>query len=63
MCLEMAGKLMLNGSASSLTVASPSAKRANIARRVGFANAAKVWLSLSFSLLIIMISLFNLVVN
>jgi hypothetical protein len=54
MCLEMAGKLILNGSASSLTVASPSAKRAKIARRVEFASAAKVWLSLSSSLLMIM---------
>jgi hypothetical protein len=51
----MAGKLILNGSASSLTVASPSAKRAKIARRVEFANAAKVWLSLSSSLLMIMV--------
>ena len=32
----MAGKLISNGSASSLTVASPSAKRAKIARRVDF---------------------------
>jgi hypothetical protein len=44
MCLEMAGRLIVNGSASSFTVASPFAKRAKIARRVEFANAAKVWL-------------------
>jgi hypothetical protein len=55
MCLEMAGKLKSNGSASSLTVASPSANRAKIARRVEFAKAAKVWLSLSSSLLLTMI--------
>ena len=37
-----AGPLILNGLASSLTVVSPSASRARIARRVGSARAAKV---------------------
>src|SRR5690606_30817361 len=41
-CLEMAGWLISNGSASSVTVASPSASRARSARRVGSARAAKV---------------------
>ena len=39
---EIAGCEMANGSASSLTVASPSASRARIPRRVGSARAAKV---------------------
>ena len=38
----MAGRLRSNGSASLFTVASPSASRASIARRVGSARAAKV---------------------
>ena len=42
MCFEMAGSVSSNGSARSLTVASPSARRARIARRVGLASAAKV---------------------
>jgi hypothetical protein len=63
MCFEIAGKLILKGAASSLTVACPSAKRANIARRVEFANAAKIWLSLSSSLLVIIPSLFSYMVN
>src|SRR5512134_731426 len=41
-CLEMAGWLISNGSASSVTVASPVASRARMARRVGSAKAAKV---------------------
>src|SRR5688572_21431773 len=41
-CLEMAGWLISNGSASSVTVASPVASRARMARRVGSARAAKV---------------------
>ena len=41
-CLEMAGWLSENGATSSLTVASPCAKRARMARRVGSASAAKV---------------------
>ena len=41
-CLEIAGRLIANGSASSLTEASPSVSRARIARRVGSARAAKV---------------------
>ena len=44
-CLEIAGRLMANGSASSETEASPRARRARIARRVGSARAAKVVLS------------------
>jgi hypothetical protein len=40
--LETAGRLMANGSPSSVTEASPVAKRARIARRVGSARAAKV---------------------
>ena len=40
--IEIAGWLIANGSASSLTVASPEASRARIARRVGSASAAKV---------------------
>ena len=35
MCLEIAGSVIANGSASSLTLASPLASRAKIARRVG----------------------------
>src|SRR5215831_10420635 len=41
-CFEIAGWEISNGSASSFTVAWPDAKRANIARRVGSASAAKV---------------------
>ena len=41
-CLEMAGRLISNGSASSVTDVSPSASRARMARRVGSASAAKV---------------------
>ena len=37
--------LMANGSASSVTEVSPSARRARIARRVGSARAEKVALS------------------
>jgi hypothetical protein len=53
MCLEMAGKLILKGSANSFTVASPFAKRANIARRVEFAKAPNVLSNRSSSLLVI----------
>lgn len=38
----MAGMVMSNGAASSVTVASPCARRASIARRVGSAKALKV---------------------
>jgi hypothetical protein len=44
---EIAGRLTENGSASSFTVASPSASRVRIERRVGSARAAKVKLSWS----------------
>src|SRR3981189_2316619 len=37
----MAGCVTSNGSANSITVASPDARRARIARRVGSASAAK----------------------
>ncbi len=51
MCLEIVGRDMSNGAASSLTVAAPPARRARIARRVVFARAAKVslrrWSSVS----------------
>jgi hypothetical protein len=40
--LEIAGWLMWNGAANSVTVASPDASRARIARRVGSADAANV---------------------
>jgi hypothetical protein len=40
--LEIAGWLIANGAASSVTVASPDASRARIARRVGSASAANV---------------------
>src|SRR5262245_27027880 len=50
MCFEMAGSVRSNGSASSLTVASPRASRARIARRVELANTAKVSLSRSSSI-------------
>src|SRR5439155_14849139 len=46
-CLETAWTLIGNGCASSFTVASPSASRSRIARRVGSARAAKVALSSS----------------
>ena len=39
---EIAGRLTGNGAASSFTVASPSARRARIDRRMGSARAAKV---------------------
>ena len=41
-CLEIAGWLMANGSASSMTEASPCASRARMARRVGSDSAWKV---------------------
>ena len=41
-CFDTAGRLMSNGAASSLTVASPVDSRARIARRVGSASAANV---------------------
>ena len=41
-CREIAGRLTEKGSASSLTVASPSARRSTIARRVGSPKAANV---------------------
>src|SRR5579872_2414651 len=40
-CCEIAGWVISKGSASSFTVASPSANRARIARRVGSERAAK----------------------
>src|SRR5919201_1089199 len=46
-CFDTACTLIGNGSASSFTVASPSASRSRIARRVGSARAAKVALSSS----------------
>ena len=46
-CLDTAWLLIVNGSASSATEASPSIRRARIARRVGSARAAKVALSWS----------------
>jgi hypothetical protein len=46
-CREIAGRLIAKGSASSFTVASPSASRVRIERRVGSARAAKVRLSWS----------------
>ena len=45
---------MANGSASSFTVASPSARRARMARRVAFASAAKVSLSRSPPIAVVM---------
>ena len=47
----MAGWLIAKGCASSVTVASPEASRANIALRVGSANAAKVLSSLAEQLI------------
>ena len=44
-CLEIAGRVRSNGSASSPTVASPSASRSRMARLVGSAKAANVMLS------------------
>ncbi len=41
-CFEIAGCDISNGSASSITDASPEARRDRIARRVGSASAAKV---------------------
>ena len=46
-CLEIAGRLMAKGSASSVTDFSPEARRARMARRVGSARAAKVVLRIS----------------
>jgi hypothetical protein len=45
--LEIAGWVMANGSASSITVASPDASLAMMARRVGSASAAKARFSWS----------------
>ena len=42
MCRDTAWTLMANGSASSLTVASPLVRRATIDRRVGSASAANM---------------------
>src|SRR5438309_11022076 len=42
-CFETAGWLIRKGFASCITPASPEARRARIARRVGSARAAKVW--------------------
>jgi hypothetical protein len=39
-CLEMAGMLISNGAASSVTEVSPEASRAGMARWVGSARAA-----------------------
>src|ERR1700686_1164176 len=50
MCFETAGSVRSNGLASSLTVASPCARRARIARRVEFASTAKVSLRRSSSM-------------
>src|SRR5438552_6294004 len=44
-CLEIAGPLISNGSASSETVAWPEARRSRIARLVGSARALNVLLS------------------
>lgn len=41
-CLETAGELIANGSASSVTELSPKLNRARMARRVGSARAASV---------------------
>jgi len=41
-CFEIASFVIANGSASSITDASPDASRARIARRVGSASAANV---------------------
>src|SRR3954453_14850641 len=48
-CFDTAWSVIGNGRASSLTVASPSARRPRMARRVGSARAAKVALSCSES--------------
>jgi len=50
-CLETAGRLMANGSASSVTDVSPNASRARMARRVGSARAAKVVLRRSVGIM------------
>src|SRR3989442_1435316 len=42
-CFDIAGRLTLYGSASSLTVASPADSSSRIARRIGWANAPKTW--------------------
>jgi hypothetical protein len=47
MCLEIAGSVISNGSASSFTVAALVTRWARIARRVELAKAAKVSLSRS----------------
>ncbi len=49
-CREIAGREMSNGSASSVTVASPSLSRAKMARRVGSASAPKIRLSWSVAI-------------
>src|SRR5882672_87023 len=61
-CLEMAGWLIANGSASSVTDASPEARRARIARRVGSARAANVASSWSELGLFITFKLYNLMI-
>jgi hypothetical protein len=57
-CFETAGSVMSNGFASSVTDASPDARRARIARLVGSAIAANVTLSRSVAM-----PLLNLLVN
>src|SRR5487761_956355 len=52
-CLDTAGRLMSNGSASAVTDASPSASRARIARRVGSASAANVVLRRSAAICVL----------
>src|SRR5437879_3661027 len=47
MCLDIAGWLRSKGSISSFTDASPKAKRARMARRVGSESAEKAWLKRS----------------
>ena len=54
---------MSNGSASSVTVASPRDRRARIARRVGSARAENVALSGSFVIVCLTIRLINLMVK
>ena len=63
MCFEIAGKLISNGAASSLTVASPCIRRASIARRVGSDKAAKVRLKASAIGLNVLYLLVNLTIR
>ena len=62
-CLVIAGMVISNGLASSVTEASPEVRRARIARRVGSASAAKTALRLSDAICILPVGNFTIELN